>query len=123
MPRRKAKNIRNVQRNFQGPHVDSQPEGSDDGQNSDEENRAYLLTLGEENKAYLLALGGTPGGPKNATAQSETHKECIKKIPGATYGFSAGKERHWQSRTRTQTPSQALKAVGSLRVNRCNRAS
>ena len=122
MLRRKAKNIRNVQRKFQGPHVDSQLEGTDDGQHS-EANKAYLLTLRDANKAYLSALGGTPGGPKNATAQSETHKECIKKIPGATYGFSAGKERHWQSRTRTQTPSQALKAVGSLRVNRCNRAS
>ena len=43
MLRRKAKNIRNVQRNFQGPHVDSQLEGTDDGQHS-EANKAYLLT-------------------------------------------------------------------------------
>ena len=96
MPRRIAKNKRNVQRNFQGPHADSQPEGSDDGQNSDEENRAYLLTLGEENKAYLLALGGTPGGPKNATAQSEKHKKCTKKTPGATCGSSARRKRRWR---------------------------
>ena len=94
MLRRKAKNIRNVQRNFQGPHVDSQLEGSDDGQHS-EANKAYLLTLTEANKAYLLALGGTPRGPKNATAQSEKHKECTKKIPGATCGFSAGRKRRW----------------------------
>ena len=92
MLRRKAKNIRNVQRKFQGPHVDSQLEGSDDGQHS-EANKAYLLTLTEANKAYLLALGGTPRGPKNATAQSEKHKECTKKFPGATCGFSAGRKR------------------------------
>ena len=53
MPRRKAKNIRNVQRKFQGPHVDSQPEGSDDGQN------------GEANKAYLLNLGGSADAVRN----------------------------------------------------------
>ena len=75
--------------------MDFQPEGSDGGENGFA-NKAYLLALNSDQERLFACLGGTPGWSKNATAQSETHKECIKKIPGATCGFSAGGKRRWR---------------------------
>ena len=72
--------------------MDVQPEVSDGGDGRVALRPEEIVTK----RVCLLGVGGTPGWPKNATAQSETHKECVKKIPGGTCGFSAGRKRRWR---------------------------